>query len=106
MSYHLVQYLKRTAGGWQSPPAMEACVQAKACLQARFDNSSGVALIKCKAKDCLGHGEEIDAKSDILPWLDGLVRLPKTADKDGNVTARFSAADEEANIKDLARNFE
>lgn len=102
MSYHLVQYLKRTAGGWISPPEMEACWAKQGTLQCRFDNAAGVALIKCRCADCPGHGTEINAKSDIKPWLQSIDRLKGPLKTDGSQDT-MTVEDEEYYLKAIAR---
>ena len=78
--YFLVQFFHRADGNWQSPPECED-VWAKGCFkQVRFDNASGVALVKCLMGETLDPkvATEIDPTTGISAWLATIARNPKS----------------------------
>ena len=76
--YYLVQYTQRDNGDWVSPPECEDHWASGCFKQVRFDNASGVALVKCLGSSPLPVGEELgDPSTDVRTWLAGIERFPK-----------------------------
>lgn len=95
--YFFVQY-EPVLGGWRSPAPMEECWEHGCILQCRFDNASGVALVKCKDGSCTGHGTLVaDPTTEIRAWLTGIERIPGAEEE-----TFLTVDEEEAMIKRLA----
>ena len=70
--YYLVQYIHRADGCWVSPPECEDVWKDGCFKQVRFDNASGVGLVKCLGGEVLDPkvATEIDPKTgERYGWL-------------------------------------
>lgn len=102
--YYLCQYVRNAQGNWQSPPECEDVFKAGCFKQVRFDNTTGVGLVKCLMDHVLDPkvATEIDPKTGIRDWLATIERYPKSGptpeNKDAPVVLK-TLDEEEADVK-------
>ena len=86
--YYLVSYVHRADGAWVSPPECEEHWLAGCFKQVRFDDASGVGLVKCLGDQPLPCGTEIvDERAEIRAWLASIPRAQKSGPTPKNPTA-------------------
>lgn len=108
--YFLVQYVHRADGAWVSPPECEDVWKRGCFKQVRFDDASGVGLVKCMGGEVLDStcATEIDPKADIGPWLSTLARQPKsgpTPQKPNDPVVLLTLDEEEKAVKRVGAGF-
>ena len=83
--YYLVQYVHRADGCWVSPPECEEVWKQGCFKQVRFDNASGISLVKCLGGEVLDPkvATEIDPNTGIRDWLATIARAPKSGPTPG-----------------------
>lgn len=103
--YYLVNFVHRADGHWQSPPECEEVWKAGCFKQVRFDDASGVALVKCMGDMTLPFAScrFLAAPTvEIRDWLATIARYPKsgpTHEKPNDPVVPYTLDEEAAAVK-------